>query len=315
MKSRICFAFPDLSDEILSTQLKGTEATEEAVLAVLVERVERKWFGKRRREAVTRSALRTGSLTVQTRSKLLQAHTTTCTYSEPSRSRSISPGWDSQLCWYERIMLLVLRQGTIPQHFAIVADRNRRFPRKKKMSLSQVYSLMFRKFTTTWPYMAALGVPEVTYFMISTRNFSRNTRDRVTAIDEMMKFFARTLQCLNIFRKIRLKVTAVGNLDLLPIEMREKIVQTEIGSDDESPAAKLRLCVAYNTKVGLKNIVLDLVKAVQAGAIQSEKLNILDVRDEVYFKPRKTVVVDQVEWFFPLTARLHSANIVKVIPL
>ncbi|XP_075728524.1 uncharacterized protein LOC119163903 isoform X2 [Rhipicephalus microplus] len=106
--------------------------------------------------------------------------------------------------------------------------------------------------------------------MISTRNFSHNTRDLATAIDEMMKFFARTLQCLNIFRKIRLKVTAVGNLDLLPIEMREKIAQTEIGSDDESPAAKLRLCVAYNTKVGLKNMVLDLVKAVQAGAIESD---------------------------------------------
>ncbi|XP_075728446.1 dehydrodolichyl diphosphate synthase complex subunit DHDDS-like [Rhipicephalus microplus] len=95
-------------------------------------------------------------------------------------------------------MLWVLRQGTIPQNFAIVADGNRRFSRKKKISLSHVYSLMFRKFTTTWPYMAALGVPEVTYFIISTRNFSRNTRDLVTAIDEMMKFFARTLQCPDI---------------------------------------------------------------------------------------------------------------------
>nr|XP_037271869.1 dehydrodolichyl diphosphate synthase complex subunit DHDDS-like isoform X1 [Rhipicephalus microplus] len=150
-------------------------------------------------------------------------------------AKTSEKGWDSQLCWYERIMLSVLRQGTIPQHFAIVADGNRRFSRKKKISLSQVYSLMFRKFTTTWPYMAALGVPEVTYFMISTRNFSRNTWDLVTAIDEMMKFFTRTLQCLNIFRKIGLSVTAVGNLDLLPIEMREKIAQTEIGSDDANP--------------------------------------------------------------------------------
>ncbi|XP_075726827.1 dehydrodolichyl diphosphate synthase complex subunit DHDDS-like [Rhipicephalus microplus] len=111
-------------------------------------------------------------------------------------AKTSEKGWDSQLCWYERIMLWVLRQGTIPRHFAIVADGNRRFSRKKKISLSQVYSLVFRKFTTTWPYMAALGVPEVSYFMISTRNFSRYTRDLVTAIDEMMKFFARTLQCL-----------------------------------------------------------------------------------------------------------------------
>ncbi|XP_037271869.2 dehydrodolichyl diphosphate synthase complex subunit DHDDS-like [Rhipicephalus microplus] len=187
-------------------------------------------------------------------------------------AKTSEKGWDSQLSWYERIMLWVLRQGTIPRHFTILADGNRRFSRKKKMSLSQVYSLMFRKFTTTWPYMAALGVPEVTYFMISTRNFSRNTWDLVTAIDEMMKFFTRTLQCLNIFRKIGLSVTAVGNLDLLPNEMREKIAQTEVSSDDESPAAKLSLCVAYNTKVGLKNMVLNLISAAQAGAIESDDI-------------------------------------------
>ncbi|KAL3246676.1 hypothetical protein MRX96_057543 [Rhipicephalus microplus] len=54
--------------------------------------------------------------------------------------------------------------------------------------------------------------------------------------------------------------------------MREKIAQTEVSSDDESPAAKLSLCVAYNTKVGLKNMVLNLISAAQAGAIESDDI-------------------------------------------
>ncbi|KAL1481197.1 hypothetical protein MTO96_002424 [Rhipicephalus appendiculatus] len=152
---------------------------------------------------------------------------------ETSHQGAPLPGWDAQLSWYERIVLWVLRQGTIPRHFAIVADGNRRFSRIKGIALSQVYYIMFHKITTLWPYMTALGVPEVTVFMISTRNMIRNTTDLVTALDEMMKFFGRTLHSL---------------------------------------IARLRLCVAYNTKVGLKSMVLDLVNAVQAGDIEPDDI-------------------------------------------
>ncbi|KAL3209183.1 hypothetical protein MRX96_009371 [Rhipicephalus microplus] len=108
------------------------------------------------------------------------------------------------------------------------------------------------------------------------------------------------------------------NFDILEIRMKESKRGRESRSCTVTTSVEekeVQRKVDPGVQVNFLSRLLFIGLGTKPQPYPMRKLNLLDVRDEAYFKPRKTVVVDQVEWFFPLTARLHSANIVKVIPL
>ncbi|KAL3246675.1 hypothetical protein MRX96_057542 [Rhipicephalus microplus] len=165
-----------------------------------------------------------------------------------SETTEFLPTWDVKLNWYERVVLWVLRQGIIPRHAAIVPDGNRRFAKKNGMNLSKIYAFWLQNIALTWHHMSALGVTEVSGFLLSARNFSRNTTEIGTVLDELKRFFIKSLQSLEIFSQENFKFF---------ISCRTK---------------KLRLCIAYSSKVDLRNMVNDFANAVKADVIKSDDI-------------------------------------------
>ncbi|KAL1481249.1 hypothetical protein MTO96_034574, partial [Rhipicephalus appendiculatus] len=121
--------------------------------------------------------------------------------------------------------------------------------------------------------MSALGVTEVTGFLLSARNFSRTTTEIVAVVDELKKFFTEALHSLASFSRLNLRVATTGNLDLLPKDMQANMARIEAGSDDESRTKKLRFCAAYSSKLDLKNMVIDFANAVREGVIKSDDIS------------------------------------------
>ncbi|XP_037525897.1 dehydrodolichyl diphosphate synthase complex subunit DHDDS-like [Rhipicephalus sanguineus] len=185
----------------------------------------------------------------------------------------LSPTGDALLRWHERIVHWVLRQGVVPRHVAIVPDGNRRFARKNGMKLSNVYCTLLEKLIWIWPRLVALGVTEMTSFLISTRNFSRDNTEVVAVVDGLENFFTKTLHSLHIFRRINWSVTTAGNLKMLPKNMQANVARIETGTDDESCKKKLRFCAAYSSKLDLTNMVKDFVDAIRSGVIQSDDIS------------------------------------------
>ncbi|XP_070382836.1 dehydrodolichyl diphosphate synthase complex subunit DHDDS-like [Dermacentor albipictus] len=170
-------------------------------------------------------------------------------------------------------MLWMLRQEVIPRHFAIVPDGNRRFSRKNGLKLSHAYSILLQKLTLMCHCLAAVGVAEVTGYLLSTRNLTRDATDIAAVLDEAAKFFVKTLHSLGILRRINLHARSVGNLKLLPKPIQESLAQIEIATDDRSRTRTLRLCIAYSSKHDLKIMALDFAKAVGMGVIKSDDIN------------------------------------------
>ncbi|XP_037273665.2 dehydrodolichyl diphosphate synthase complex subunit DHDDS-like isoform X1 [Rhipicephalus microplus] len=189
-----------------------------------------------------------------------------------SETTEFLPTWDVKLNWHERVVLWVLRQGIIPRHAAIVPDGNRRFAKKNEMNLSKIYAIWLQNIALTWHHMSALGVTEVSGFLLSARNFSRNTTEIGTVLDELKRFFIKSLHSLEIFSQENFKVSTAGSLDLLSKDLRQNMARIETNTDADSRTKMLRLCIAYSSKVGLKNMVNDFANAVKADVIESDDI-------------------------------------------
>ncbi|XP_075530061.1 dehydrodolichyl diphosphate synthase complex subunit DHDDS-like [Dermacentor variabilis] len=62
-------------------------------------------------------------------------------------------------------------------------------------------------------------------------------------------------------------------MHLLPQDMQASTAGIDIATDDANRRNTLRLCTAYNSKVGVKNMVLDLANAVRRDVIKSDDIS------------------------------------------
>jgi short-chain Z-isoprenyl diphosphate synthase len=199
-----------------------------------------------------------------------------------ARGISANSAWRGWLGRWRRALLAELRrpiyalytgklqrqvlQRPPPQHVGIILDGNRRFGRLSGViDPIQVYAQGAQKLDDLLNWCGELSIPAVTLWVCSTDNLARQPQE-VAGILGAVEVKLRALASDPQIHRRRVRVQAIGRLDLLPGTTIEAIRAAEAATRDYDTML-LSIAVAYGGREEIVDAVrLMLVDAMHEGA-------------------------------------------------
>jgi short-chain Z-isoprenyl diphosphate synthase len=128
---------------------------------------------------------------------------------------------------YEKRLSREIRKGDMPTHLGLIIDGNRRYARE--MGLTDVndgHREGARRLDDVLQWCADLGIKIVTVWALSPENVRRG-RDEVDGLFKVIKDKMEDFSQNHVIVKNRFQIKVVGNLDVLPLDVREAIDRCE----------------------------------------------------------------------------------------
>ena len=146
-----------------------------------------------------------------------------------------------------------------PRHVGIILDGNRRYAHKHGLADPGVaYDLGADKLDDVLAWCSDLGIPAVTLWVCSIDNLKRQEGE-VSAILAAVKSKIAALAKDPVIHRRRVRVKAVGRLDLLPPELLTVLREAERATADYD-SLKLTIAIAYGGHEEIADAVRGLVR-------------------------------------------------------
>ncbi|MDX1658900.1 MAG: isoprenyl transferase [Nitriliruptorales bacterium] len=161
---------------------------------------------------------------------------------------------------YERRLERELAGLPLPRHVGVILDGNRRFAEEKGLeSPSAGHLAGARKIEEFLDWCWELDIPYVTLWLLSTDNLDRDSAEVAALLDIISDTVTRIATHPKATER-QLQVTAVGALDLLPVDVRHKLKQAEEATSDHDRFF-LQLAVGYGGRQEITDALRSLLEA------------------------------------------------------
>lgn len=149
--------------------------------------------------------------------------------------------------WLESFTCSVLRRGQIPRHVAFIMDGNRRYANKSNIDRYDGHKQGFNTLAKVLSWCRELGIHHVTLYAFSIENFKR-TQDEVNSIMDLAREKCDSLlDELDKVNEAGIRVRVVGDLNLVPKDLKIKIDKIEKVTA-KNDKAFLNICLAYTSR-------------------------------------------------------------------
>jgi len=178
---------------------------------------------------------------------------------------------------YEKWLWNQVKDGVRPEHIAIILDGNRRWAVNHSLNPWIGHHFGAEKTEELLRWCLRLGVKSVTLYAFSTENFCRSPEE----VDELMAIFERKLQETlknEDIHKHKIRVKAIGRLNLLPEEMRVMIDQIEKATEGYDEHF-LNVALAYGGRAEIIDAAKEIAQNVKEGKMVPE-----DIDEDVFEK-------------------------------
>lgn len=157
---------------------------------------------------------------------------------------------------YERHLLRQIKHKPVPRHLGIILDGNRRHARKHGLDEPcDIYRRGADKLDEILDWCVELEIPAVTLWVFSTENFKRAPGE-VSGILAVIEAKVAALAHEPFMHQNRIRVQAIGRLDILPESMARAISAAEAATA-QYRSMTLTIAVAY----GGREEITDAVRA------------------------------------------------------
>jgi short-chain Z-isoprenyl diphosphate synthase len=185
--------------------------------------------------------------------------------------------------YYEKLLEKEVQKGTIPTHVGLILDGNRRYA--KEMGFQNVnlgHREGAKKLDDVLQWCVEYGVRIVTIWGLSTENVGRD-EDELKGLVAVIKEKIEDLFQNPVVRRYGFRIKVLGNLHMLPDELREVAKRAE----DETKHNKnhvLNIAIGYG---GRQEIVEAVKKAIRDKKIQScealaDSITVNDITSHLY---------------------------------
>ena len=176
---------------------------------------------------------------------------------------------------YERYLTRNLNPDNMPHHIAIIMDGNRRYSRlQENMDVTRGHELGVDTLENVLNWSIDLGIKIVTVYAFSIENFKRPEDEVYGLMRLFVKNFKRILTHERIHKK-KVKVKVVGQLDLLPDDVKVAIKEAEEATKDYNER-QLNLAIGYDGRLE----IVDAIKKI-ASQVENHELDINDITPEL----------------------------------
>lgn len=173
---------------------------------------------------------------------------------------------------YEWYLSRNLRRDRMPRHVAIIMDGNRRYSRLQgSMNPIEGHKKGIETLEKVLDWCVDLGIEIVTAYAFSTENFKRPENE----VKGLMKLFKENFEAIASNEKIhknRVRVRAVGKLELLPEDVRRAIEVAERSTEHYSDRL-VNIAIGYDGRKEIVDATRKIAEDVKAGLIDPEDID------------------------------------------
>ena len=181
---------------------------------------------------------------------------------------------------YEGRLRAQVESQTIPSHVGIILDGNRRWATSQGKANGIGHEEGANRAEELLDWCHELGIRTVTLYVLSTENLDRS-------LEELKELFtlieARLTSLLSDERitRYKVKVRAIGRLDLLPKSIRDLLSAIEAKTADFVDHY-LNIAVAYGGRAEITDMVRSVAQEVKAGKLEPESITEETVGKRLY---------------------------------
>ncbi|HOU71059.1 MAG TPA: polyprenyl diphosphate synthase [Methanothrix sp.] len=173
--------------------------------------------------------------------------------------------------FYERLLKSSLQKGSPVEHVAIIQDGNRRYARENGLSTHLGHSFGADTSDRVLDWCVELGIKHLTLYAFSTENFDRDEAEKRYLFDLIRDKFAELARSERTHLH-RVRVRALGRLEMLPQDLQEEIRRTEAATR-EYDSMYLNVALAYGGQRELVDAARSLAQQVSLGNIRSQQVD------------------------------------------
>lgn len=181
---------------------------------------------------------------------------------------------------YEWFILRNLEFENIPKHIAVIMDGNRRYARIQDMSPIDGHKQGRNTLENFLQWCVDLKIEIVTIYAFSSNNFNRAS-DEVQGLMELFKENFKIIAENKRIRDNEIKIKAVGNLSLLPVDVRECITLAE-ESTSHHKKMLLNIAIGYDGRLEIIDAIKKILTEVKEDKINPEDINEKMVEKNLY---------------------------------
>jgi len=206
--------------------------------------------------------------------------------------------------FYERLLKREVLEGDAVEHVAIIQDGNRRYARQRGLSKVLGHSLGADTSEMVADWCLELGIKHLTLYAFSTENFEREEMEKRYLFELIKNKFIE----LNNSEKIhsnKVRVRAIGRVEMLPEDLQEEICRTEAATRTYG-RMYLNVALAYGGQRELVDAARALACQVKAGKIRAEDVNEELIAMQLY--PRDGIPVPKVDLIIRTGGETRTSN-------
>ena len=164
----------------------------------------------------------------------------------------------------------------MPRHIAFIMDGNGRWARRRALARINGHERGADVLRAVTEFGCAEGISEVTFYALSTENFTRRPRREVQGLLRLLKRFLISERPTIERNDIRLRV--IGRTAELPDDVQQEI-DTSLAESANNQGMILRLALNYGSRQEILDAVAKLGARVAAGELAPEALEGLSEAD------------------------------------
>lgn len=179
---------------------------------------------------------------------------------------------ESNLLWYHRWIIKVLKAGPVPRHVAFIMDGNRRFARKENIAKVEGHSKGFDKLSETLQWCQDVGIREVTVYAFSIENFKRTKEEVDTLMDLAREKFRKLLEERDKLHERGICIRIIGNMGLLPVDIQHCMAEAVLLTQNNQNAF-LNVAFSYTSRDEIAHSIRVVAEGVRDGQLQARDID------------------------------------------
>lgn len=172
---------------------------------------------------------------------------------------------------YEKWLWYQVKNGTRPEHIAIILDGNRRWASGKALNPWFGHEKGAEKVEQLLDWCLKLDVKSITLYAFSTENFFRSRNE----IEEIMRISTEEFQKILTDERIhrnKVCVKIIGRVNLLPKALQQLITKVEKATQDYDEHF-LNIALAYGGRAEIVDAARKIAEKVDEGELNPGKID------------------------------------------
>lgn len=180
----------------------------------------------------------------------------------------------------ERQLLELVKAGPLPRHLAIIMDGNRRFAADHGLLIEVGHVRGKDKLEELLNWCLESKIRILTVYALSTENFRRSAHE----LTALMDLFARSFHEIANDPRVhshRIRVRAIGQIDLLPAPVRDAITEAEKATEGYTDYL-YNVAIAYGGREEIVDAIRTIAEEVAAGHVEPRQIDSAMVSSHLY---------------------------------